>query len=727
MIQSKRKNISSILLVLSLLFAVLGGSLFVVDVLKVSGVGMGETTAYISSGEYDKRFGYLEGIPWNAASWNYLVNYSGSGMNDVTEGYAGWNGNPSNMGIKLDLLGFTMPSIPEGAKVTGARIEVYCESKQNELPWSLVYFSAFKVQPGVDGITQDDMNKMYLQGTGGTGDRISKLVDYNDITVDEWISFEIIESLHEGLEYIQTAGDLNKIWVCLATTNHGYNFYPLPPGGTCNMDVYWSSKDNATNQPRLVVTYAEPAAERVINVGENAAVDTSISGDEVLEIIEWGSPRAAFNDESIYYIFYGDSGANVTASMVDSAGVVLDSVTDAIRVDGIFHWETEVSNSYTGWIRAVDNSGIVSTWGRVENYPSATQELLTTSAVSTEQPQYDYAFKNYMVYENNQMIIYWQTNLEIGDMPDYYLKILAGGDSDKILFVSSFDDLIDDYYSVNWTDNRYLAHWRYMIFSPRITRSGYNIYDGMIHDIGRTYMYDYTGFWTADIQSSANETIVDIHSSYFYLNNIAQGVAITIDGKNYDKGQDINIVIEVGEHSKVAERLKNLEIEILDSTEVLIRSEQNFVRVGTNNLNIVAPEVEGNYKLRFHFYDTTLVENYEYSKQLSFGVGEGYVDDAEPGVGKVPGFGDWQEMLAGLLERWGLDNEAGHWLILLILAVIIAFAFRKMPTVATFLIILLMIGGFVLEWFNPWFVVILCLGAGVYIYSWIKRGKKTKV
>jgi hypothetical protein len=77
-----------------------------------------------------------------------------------------------------------------------------------------------------------------------------------------------------------------------------------------------------------------------------------------------------------------------------------------------------------------------------------------------------------------------------------------------------------------------------------------------------------------------------------------------------------------------------------------------------------------------------------------------------------------------MLGKYGLDNPGGHWLLIFILSIILAIAFRKTPAVATVLVLLVFAGGFVFSWIDQWFIALLAIAAGLTIYSFFRRKEK---
>lgn len=79
-------------------------------------------------------------------------------------------------------------------------------------------------------------------------------------------------------------------------------------------------------------------------------------------------------------------------------------------------------------------------------------------------------------------------------------------------------------------------------------------------------------------------------------------------------------------------------------------------------------------------------------------------------------------MLDSLLALWGMDNDAGHWLIILA-AMIITFVIAVRSEVLRVVLPLMCFGaGIAIGWLDLWLVSLLAFGAGLTLYS-ILRGK----
>lgn len=462
---------------------------------------------------------------------------------------------------------------------------------------------------------------------------------------------------------------------------------------------------------------------------DNDAKDTTILGTETTDNITWNTIRLLYNDEYPQVLVNGDSGANVTLSLVGGAGQVLSTISDSIRVDNIYAWQiTDVPVEYAGFIRVRDSiSGEVSPWGYISSVPDSSQLTNRIYARFTEYPQYDREFSGYVVQRGDLLFHHWKTDVDgtTDNLSALSLGIWSRGDTAKEKYSETLADLGTEYYLGSQDFVGENIHWRYAIFTPEYV-AGQVTYNNLVQLIDLPFDRVYKGFIQAVITDTDNVTdeYTETHSAYWYLSNAGEGIAITSKYSNYAVDDEIDIVVTIGGECNVETDLPSVKIEILYGDDIVQTHNFSIVE-GVNEISMSGFSVEGSYTARCHFISD--LKTYDYVKDIPFTVSgdtSGVSDDDEAGV---PGVGDWKRALDELIARWGLDNEPGHWLIIIVLSLIVAILFRGMPVVATGLVILIMSGALIFEWLNPWFIVLLTLGAGAFIYAWVKRSRKVGV
>lgn len=477
--------------------------------------------------------------------------------------------------------------------------------------------------------------------------------------------------------------------------------------------------------PYLQITYVSDAIERTVLIPANGAVNPLPTGSETADNITWYSPRLSYADEGMVLSVNGESGANVSVRLVSADGLLLASRKDSIRDNSHFYWSVAVLGSFAGgWVKAYeDNFNLQSSWGYVAPVPSASQKNLEVYAVSTEYPQYDNAFSEYVIYQNGMMFVHWKTNIQANEITDYGLEMQIAGDNvTGVIYQKTLSWLNSDYYQIRdnlaTSNNTYLAAWRYAIFTPYINVAGFDNRDGAIINVDQPYTAINAGFWMPLIYNVDDDSVLTMtHSCYYYLSKLSDGVSISLDS-------NLKATITVGNLSKVPAKLSNLTIQVIDDVGQVVGLAYGSAIAGNWEVQLPSITDEGDYQVRFIFYDDTLSPYYSYIHDLPFHVGVTGVPGIVPGeVPSVSGLSLW---IGGLLGRYNLDNEVGHWLVIFILCVILAAIFWKHSVVATVLVLLIFAGAFALGWINPWFIILLCLGAGLTIYGLIRKKTKTE-
>lgn len=634
-------------------------------------------------------------------------------------GRVGWHGGtpPDRAYPDSTILAFNIGGLPVASNDIESAYLVFSVSAKDDTSttYSDFYFSAWKTDLDIDMTLTIDDNSNWVNSAYG---RISPPTHYTSLTAGSWYMLPLVDTDLLMNDY----GSTNMTYIQLMTENQGQSVSPvLEPA----QHIYF---DFAVTTCYLQITYAAPAAARTTNILVNAADYVGVlTGSENITGVSWLSPRAAYSDEQLGFRVEGDAGCAFTYEVIDSLGAVLESGNTTIKVNGYYYEYYVPDMTYTGWIRlrvrqTTNSKYYYSSYGRVEPAPSATQNLLTVSAESTEYPPYDNDFSEYVIYKNDVGILHWKTNLIAGDMANYSLVLMAGGNNlTDFTWNGSFSYLISSYFLNVDSANNGMAGWRYMMFSPEVSTPGYNTYDGFIQDMGKAYAAVNCGFWQGAVkQNSDNDTITWTESAHFYLNDIAQGVSITVKDNDTTDGL-LDAVIVVGNNSKVASRLSYLDITVLDSMGVIVSVDDGFVLEGNNIISFACPASAGDYQARFRFYDTLLVPDYEYIRDMPFSIAIG--GDGSPTVAPDTN-ATLKERLNALMARYGLDNMAGHWMVILGLCVLFGAVFGlygKMPLVATVLCILTFGLGLYIGWVDQWVIILIALGAGFAVYRLFKK------
>jgi hypothetical protein len=461
----------------------------------------------------------------------------------------------------------------------------------------------------------------------------------------------------------------------------------------------------------------------------NAADYTGvITGNETITGIDWLTPRAAFSDETLGFRIVGYPGAAFDMSLVSENNGVIATSNNTIKDNNYYYWNNiTLPSDLNDWVRcvAVSDYGdtVQSTWGRVELTPSDTQRNLSVSAVSTEYPQFEYNFSDYVKHYNSVNKVYWQTNMVSGDLASYELKILAKGQTD--IFSETPAWINTNVYQHVYSNNNDMVHWRYLFYTPYINTPGFNSYDGFILNIGKIYSASYSGFWQTAIRGLTDVPLTYTDSAYFYLDDPAKGVIISIPDTTVGLSDEVTANIYVGSQSAVSDYLSNLTIDIISAENELMASSEHSIFDGDNTIVFISPDTAGEYQARFTFYDTASVPDYSYIKDLHFTVTE---TGGEPiPAGSTPSMPNVKAWFFDLLGRWGLDNTGGHYFLLFLLCIFWALFvgwYCKMHLVATGLVVLTIIAGVYVDWIDKWVIALVAIGVGFIVYG-IFRKKTT--
>jgi len=679
----------------------------VVLVLPVFASGDTVTTLYLateSSGGYLKRTysDYWSAVINKDDGWAVNID---SEYDEVMAGFAA-GGMENKWHPRIGVMAFDLSEIPEDIEVVDAYIELYITEVQTG--WladgEVGYFAFFAGAPESAGAgwTQYDGDNAIDAGSI----RLTGFERHDQLEINEYNRFTLLPDYYD---YIITPNWNDRIAMYFSSFHMQYDYAPEWVTDNTRIWVFWNDY-NSAHKPRLVLTYIADTPEREIVTEDNAAVDETISGLEVADNITWESPRAGYADEGMYFKCNGESGASILLQLKDEPGNVLDTVTDTIRVDGNYDWVVDVPDSWYGWIRVIElNHGLASDWGYQMPKPDADQLANTAYAINTEHPQYDFPFSRYIKYENDIGVIHWKTNVQVGESANHTLQIWGNGDNTTGVYLDkTLEWLNDNYWHAN-EDNEFLSAWRYFIFTPNIEGGGYEDYDGMIYDLDVNYSVVVAGFLQALIYNeSDNSTLADSHSCYWYLPSEQDGFIFLLDSDLYRTGSNIKVTLQIGEACQAREYLPSLKLSIINESGAEISSKYEGYRYGLNQYIIEAPTTSGNYEVRFTF------------------AGDGtwdYIHDEPFAVTTAPPLTSATDFLDKIniqIENWGMNNPMGHWMIILVIAIVLFVIFIKSPALRVFMPLMAIAGGMIAGWIDAWIIILLALGVGFYLWRTVR-------
>jgi hypothetical protein len=533
----------------------------------------------------------------------------------------------------------------------------------------------------------------------------SEIVGYNEYTIGTYVEFPILEENWDDVLWVSDG----YAYFSMADATYDWNGY-APVWGSSRW--FYFGFDSIT----LEIEKMQGLPERVVVVDSNAAVNQNPTGYETADNITWITPRAAYADESIAWLITGESGAALDLEVKDSKGNVLASRTDSVRIDGYYRYTVDLADNYTGFVRLTEkNHNLTGYWGYVSPAVSGSQEINTTYAQKTDYPQYTEPFSTYVVKAGELMALHWKTTLSETDLPLASVRMWYVGDSTKEVYNEVLTDLIDNYY-LNTDDNDGMAAWRYILFTPDDTGTGWTDYDGMVVNLNQSYGWESSGFYQGLIFEDGESEFTETHTAHWYVADAAQdGIKATLDKAQYNGGATITARLYAGDASKVRTELNLLRVQVVNSSGTVVTSGDAVISQADTSVTLTAPQGSGDYKVRFNL--TKANKSYIHVIDVPFKVaGTGSSD------GSLSVFGtDIGTKINNTLGNLGLNNPTGYWIVMVILMGLGFFLFRKSEILRVVIPLTIMAIGIVIGWIETWIIVLLALGAGVTIFSMLRK------
>lgn len=622
----------------------------------------------------------------------------------IIEARCGYPGGAYDWNLTTTQLKFDLTTLPAG-EVVGVRFTGIVGNDIDTGHWGAAHYYSLYKYVGDFGLCGWDA---FYADHDDNPERLTGVVSSADYTTSSNITFTVPAS---KWSYVTSSSYLS---VTFASEYQALNWSP-------GSAITGANTALLMNNIQIEVDYIPAANPYDTTYDTNAAVDTSILGTEVAENITWGSTRAVFADQELWLQVNGDSGANITVQLVDADDNVLTTVTDSIRVDDNYDFVIDnLDADFDGFVRVRElNFNLMSEWGYVSPVPDSSQKTNRTYAGITIEPQYDVDFSGYVVQRGDIMVVHWKTSIDgsTANLSDYNLEVWSRGVAGTQVYNATFAQIAEDYLKGTETNQQANIHWRYMLFTTEYT-AGQSSYNGLVQTLALPFEAGNKGFIQTIVTDNESAEYAECLSAYWYLTNAANGLEVVTNYSVYEAEQDIEIKVNVGKECNVEKDLASVKIELYDDSNTQVVSAQYFTVAEGENLLYVPGVVGGGgeYFARVYFYASD--QTYQYITDIEFSIGASAVEsDSDGPAGWIEGF----------LDRFGLDNEGGHWLIMLVLAVILGFAFRRTPEVATGIIFLIFIGGLIFGWINPWFIILLCIGGGLSIYGFIRKRRRMGV
>lgn len=694
-------------------FTIMGmliGTLIPVNIAE--GAGNTTMTINIPSTNYDTWYDFGT---WG--SWSSQISSATPRNNETyTSGSIGWSGSASNYWIPYwFLINFDVSSIPAGVEIVSIKLKIWVYNKIDENPTWSQYYAAYTGQPvNPANVDEGDGRRWYY---GNTVQRISDVHSYGSVVDDTWLEFDIHNVKTGDFDYVTNDSD-DKVAFYILTTNQGLKYQPSVPSGTYNKSIQaWLY--GGTYAPCLEVEYVTLPNTRTVSHDANDSVDSDTDGTEVVDNVTWGTPRAMYSDEDgLYLLVEGDSGALFTGNLVSESGEILTSVDDSVRVDGNYDWWISGLTSLSGFVRAevvTDNVSEVirSKWAYIAEAPDTDERTNEIYSLDTSYPQYDYEFDEYIVNEGDKMFVHWKTNIDGTDseLEQYNLVLKQNGVTE--IYNESLYDMWGSYYYGTETNAENLLHWRYAIFTMDDSGAGYNDYDGLVINLDKPLVAVNKGFYQPLlIDNTDNSTLTETHSAYWYLLNDTEGIIMNLDKSDYTVGDTVTARVQIGIPGRVSTYLPDFTALTTGSGSY---SSGGTILNGSNTFPIIGI-AEGSYDMRFQF-EGSEVENYIYIHDIPFSVLE-----AGAAAGTGAGFvGGLSESISTWLQNYGLDNPIGHYVVIIIGMVALFLVLYKSALLRVVVPLLLFGLAILSNWIDPWIIVLLALGAGLTIYGLLRK------
>ena len=613
--------------------------------------------------------------------------------------------------LKRSILAFDLSAanITTLTGATSVTIRLKLSGKTNTHPTATPTWSLFKVTMPLQDGYGGAIDSRDFDNINSTTRVTSEVAGYNEYNVGDWIDFPI---------YVDNWDDvllISQNWAYVGLVESTYDWHDMTPGWSSDAVFEFEFYRHETYPGQLIVEYPANVQERKPTTRTNAATDNETTGYETADNITWDTPRAAYADEALNFIINGDSGEAIDLKLMDVSNNILASHIDSIRVDGKYYYSADVPDSTVGFVRLVEtNNNIYSLWGYINPAVSSSQEPDYIYSASTDYPQYTKPFKTYVVQAGDVMTVHWQTRLTAAETDNASLRLWYVGDNTTIMYNELLSDMADDYY-YNESDNDHMITWRYAVFTMDDTGQGFEDYDEMIIDLDRVYGWETSGFYQPVIfEDALNEEVTTTHSCYWYLadaNN--DGLRCSLDAGTYTAGNNMNIRFYAGDASKVKTELNFLRVLLINAAGTTIDQVDGVVTGEQTNLVLQAPMGNGTYTARFTL--TKANKTFTYIKDVTFVVIGGIEEAEEPFIDNiVEGFEAW-------LDNWGLNNQAGHWLVLLVVMVLLFIIAYKSEILRVALPLVAMATAIGFGWIDVWVIILLALGAGLSLFALFRK------
>jgi hypothetical protein len=665
------------------------------------------STAGLSGSFGSYQTGLPQGIDVADAAWAYHVTtsaYIGGGQTQI-----GWGGylltayNPDihDLVPKHGVVGFNLSTIPVGAELISANFTITSQSKVDTSSiYNDFYWSAYKTNIGVDHtVTVDDVHRWSVMRAQGYG-RVTAPQHFTSVA--NGYSFPITKDLDMALERYDST---NMTYFDFMPENLALNWVPSWEN---NKEIYFNGSF------QLNVTYTAPATRGTVTIHTNAAVDTTVLGTETASNITLETLRCMYADETLSFLINGESGANVTMQLVDENDAVIATHTDSIRTDNIYAYQTALTPDFSGFVKLREtNFNLESDWVSVQPSPASSEVTNTLYAGSTVHPQYTTPFSSYVVYDDDYMYIHYKTNLNPAtELSSYKISLYSRGT--YTAWTSTMSTLASSYFGGSVANQQALSHWRYVVFTPAFSSAGKS-YGGLVNNLQfDTAITLRTGFIQAKIQKISDSTVLaDSHSAYWSQTATDGGLTVSLGASKYGTDENPVINFTVGNECKIESTLFNGTAHVsaggTDSTFTPV--------LGTQQIKMAKFTVEGVHTISF-ILSLGSEHSYQYRYDMTVTItaaGEGSSDGGTEDANSL-----WA-LLKKIIGLTDTSSASSHWILLIVGMGILVALFWFSEVLRVVFPLLLFGAACVAGWIDRWWVILLALGAGVYLFSLFKK------
>ncbi|MCP4610645.1 MAG: hypothetical protein GY845_18195 [Planctomycetes bacterium] len=403
-------------------------------------------------------------------------------------------------------------------------------------------------------------------------------------------------------------------------------------------------------------------------------------------------------------------------------GELLGTVNDYIRADGDYHWSLNMPGSYEGFFYiGENNSQVRSTWGYVHDMPAISYTGNYAYSLYTSNPQPGFYPEEYEVDSDDLMFYFWSTAVDPSELMDHEVEVWYQGDSDEVKYSENFTNLNAYYYGMgSGTLNATSVGSRYIIMAQDLL-SGED-YDGLVIDLANPPgLGTYGAYQPVVVEEGTTDEIGETVSSYWYVSNtgltyfstllscsecdpasyLAATLSVNAEGGAFDIYDTVQCQIVVDEVDGMSTGTV-----VNSGTSVAFVSEQT-------SFDFITPITHGDYYVVFTVSGSGMGINEVLNTPFTV-IGGG------SSGGETTG-----EEISNRIDTWldsaGLDNEFGHWLLLIIgmaLAVGIGIYVGK-PVIAVPICAGILTLAIVEGWVAPWIVILQAVFIAVAFAKWI--------